>query len=415
MADLYAAEIDGYAIDCKTLEDGFEKALALVEYPWRDGAQTEDMGLRARWIRIRCYWLEERYAEHVAFLEHLKSRELFEFFHPKYGLAQGRIEAVVVRHDERQECAEVDLAFVEDMLSQEEPILYPDVGAAADEAFITGQTELMESFAAQARETLGAEAVDILNRALDPALGIVAQFSGVTTAARNWLKGVERYVLTLQAAATDVVNPANALLAMIDYGANLPGRVIGPLAMVFERYARLNDSLRAAPDRYMANLQNHIDALAAAAQDFAGQTRTAGAQRMALEEQVRNRVRQRELAQTSFDMEGNFFPAADVGQVLTVRELDLSLAAARTAIQAAIDADRSQQSLKTLARTLLDHVAIVKLERDRIARILLDNPMPLHLVCLMRGLPYAYAERILAINDIAHPNFAAGEVDVYAR
>jgi hypothetical protein len=33
----------------------------------------------------------------------------------------------------------------------------------------------------------------------------------------------------------------------------------------------------------------------------------------------------------------------------------------------------------------------------------------------MRGLPYAYAERLLAINRIAHPNFVSGVVNVYAR
>jgi hypothetical protein len=42
--------------------------------------------------------------------------------------------------------------------------------------------------------------------------------------------------------------------------------------------------------------------------------------------------------------------------------------------------------------------------------------MPLHLVCLKYGLPYTDAERLLGVNrQIRNPNFADGEVLVYAR
>jgi len=68
-----------------------------------------------------------------------------------------------------------------------------------------------------------------------------------------------------------------------------------------------------------------------------------------------------------------------------------------------------------MALQLQEHVGTIKLERDRIVSISLDNALPLHLVCLRQGLPYAYAERLLSINELPHPSFAQGEVSVYVR
>jgi hypothetical protein len=47
--------------------------------------------------------------------------------------------------------------------------------------------------------------------------------------------------------------------------------------------------------------------------------------------------------------------------------------------------------------------------------VVLDNAMPLHLVCLKYGLPYQAAERLIRVNNIPNPNFTAGEVMVYVR
>jgi prophage DNA circulation protein len=68
-----------------------------------------------------------------------------------------------------------------------------------------------------------------------------------------------------------------------------------------------------------------------------------------------------------------------------------------------------------MAENLLNHVNSVRLEREKMIAVTLDNPMPLHLVCLKYGLPYTDAERLLRINNIRQPNFTNGEVLVYAR
>ena len=422
MADRYIAQIDGFELDVETLEDGFEMSIARYEYPYRNGAELENMGQRARTIRIRCYWLEDRYAEHFDFIEHLKSRELFELTHPKYGLVKGFVESVSIRHDDREETAEVDLTFVQDLLSQEGAEYCPDIEATTDENFAAGQAELMDYFKSQARSALGTEARDILDQELYPELGISEQFAGVSPTARTWLNNVETVVDTWDATATDAANPANSLLSTISFGNTLPGRVIGPVARVVERYARLRDGLAGSPERFVDGLKQNLAELRNVSGALTGASRIAGAQRISLEagtlfkadEQKRDVLRRIE-NQKTFDISGHRLNVETAEPVMDARVLERSLAAIRTEIQAAIDVDRSQSSLKKMAADLLEHVTVIKLERDRISKILLDNPMPLHLVCLAHGLPYRYAERILAINDMRHPAFASGEVSIYVR
>jgi len=420
--DRYQAMIDLFPLDMEMVEDTIEKAIARYEYPYRDGADTEDLGEKARVIRMRCYWFEETYTEHFAFLEHLRKRDLFELTHPKYGQIKGRIESVSVRHDDRTATAEVDLCFVQDLSDQEQPRPWADVAAAAEESFVAGQAELQEEFAADAAAVLGAEASAILVKELDPTLGIVAQFPTVSLKARAWLKDVEAACNVWDAKYLEITNPAASLTAAVNYGVALPGRVIGTVARAAERLALTYATLRSSPARFLSSLRLGLQELTNASGSGDKIARLAGAQRLSLEagglyrddEQARDRLRRLETA-AAFDVLGRRLPAEELPVVLNVQQLERSLAEVRAEIQAAVELARGQESLKTAALALLEHVSQVKLERDRILMLTLENPLPLHLVCLRQGLPYRYAERILSINRIAHPSFTQGEVAVYGR
>jgi prophage DNA circulation protein len=98
---------------------------------------------------------------------------------------------------------------------------------------------------------------------------------------------------------------------------------------------------------------------------------------------------------------------------MTVRDLESSLATVRGRLQAAVNLARQSTSLKQQALSLQTHVNTIKLEREKITRVRLDNTLPLHLVCLRYGLPYSAAERLLTINEIRNPNEVSGEVAIY--
>ncbi|ALC15660.1 Mu-like prophage DNA circulation protein [Desulfuromonas soudanensis] len=420
--DRFAATLDEFPLDVETLDDSFEKAVAVYEYPYRDGAGTDDLGQKARSLRLRCYWWEETYQKHFEFLDHLKQRSLFSLTHPKYGLIKGRIRSVSVRHDDRQELAEVDIDFVEDLSSQETPAVYPDVKAGGEESFLFGQSELQDNLRTSASAELGeATAAALFTQSLDPSLGIAEQFPGVSLKTRNWLKAVEAAVSAWDASGSLVANPAGSLVSTTAFAANLPGRVVGSVARAAERYALGLVSLRSSPARFLSAYRAGLPDFSALNDNYATVATIAGTQRLALEaaelygadEESRDGLRRSEQT-PAFDASGRFIAAPAGDQVMTAIDLERSLAEVRTALQEAIDLARGMESLKAAARQLLEHVSQVKLERDRLVTLLLDNPMPLHLLCLHQGLSYRYAARILAINStIIHPSFVRGEVQVY--
>ena len=66
-----------------------------------------------------------------------------------------------------------------------------------------------------------------------------------------------------------------------------------------------------------------------------------------------------------------------------------------------------------MADALKEHVNKIKLKRERIVTVRIQDPIPVHLLCMQYGLPYMAAERICAINNFWCPNFIGGEVKIY--
>jgi len=426
----YEAKIDDFNLEMETIEDTIEKSLAKYEFPFRDGALIEDMGQKARVIKMRCYWYEETYEAHKDFLKHLEKKDPFELLHPKYGLMKGSIDSFVARHSDLKKTAEVDITFTQGLISkdQAEP-KYVNKGAVdwgAEDDFATGQTELVEELEADARDLLGTEAKEILSTVLDPAQGLIGQFTNISAQAREYVKEAEGFVTGLTGVLSAITNPADSLLAMITYPSTLPGIVVGTIARTLERYVSLYDTLRTSPARFLSSLQGSFNSLA----DDAGNpgfskyvTIASAPQRRALEtayifrddEDSRDIVKRLE-STPSFDALGNYIKPESTEQILTVDEIEAILADVRTDIQEAVDLSRGMTSLKITAADLLFHVNDIKLERDKIMTVTTQGTLPLHLICLKYGLPYNYANRLNSINRIKNPSFTpAGEVRIYVR
>lgn len=421
MTDRYAASIAGIAFEAQDLSDGFDKAIARYDIPYRDGTLTEDMGTKERTVRIRCYFYGPAYEAHKELLAHLQSRELFELLHPAYGLIRGRIPSIHVRHDDRELTAEIDIEFLEHLRGTIEYERRPDIRSETREIYEQGVAESMQSFSERAAAELGSEGTDICSRALDAGTSALSQLTGLSRKATAWVKGVDRFVAGAQGVLTEVAIPPNSIVSGIDFGLGLPGRVIGAIARTAERYSILYDSLKAMPEQFLDNLQNASDDLAAVLGNE-GDVRAGFALRAGLDlggiygadEDSRDLARVLEGAQ-SFNTLGQYIKPAPTPELLDVGRIERSLAAAMAMIQDALDADRSLQSLKDLARELTDHAIRIKIEAERLVTFNVDNETPLHLLCLQRGLPYNYAERLVKVNEIPFPNAVTGEVRVYVR
>ena len=405
-----------------SIEDVYERAFR-HRFPYRDGALLDDLGLKARVVKLRVYFYNEGYERHKDFLNHLKGRYLFELVHPKYGLMLGGIEAVSTRHDDRKQTAEMDITFVEDIssISGIEGATAPaTVGASIEDVYERAVVEEREAFANDARVELGAEAEEILSKELDPDLGVLEQFSGLSRKARVWVKKVDEYVGIMKAELNAVANPANTLIATIDYGADLPGVVALAVARTAERYAIFYDGIRSAPTRFIQSLFDGMTGLENAL-GFNGRTRAGAAHRASLElggifevdQDDRQRARALESVK-SFDVLGNYLNPETAPKVLTTNDIEGSLYRVRLYVQGIIDASRPQASLKEMVLKLQEHALKLKIESETLVAVEIDNETPLHLICLRYGLPYRYAERLMAVNTIKHPNFVKGEVKIHA-
>lgn len=426
--DVFPAKLDSIPLEIETIEDSIEKAIVRHEIPYKNGALLEDMGQKARPVRVRCYFWDdeaghETYDNHKALLAHLKRETSFELSHPQYGLMRGAVESVTVRHDERTRLAEVELVFVEALREPAEDSEAPDVVALAESACLGAQGEALRDFNAEAGKTLGPQAWEVLARELDPQKGILEQFGDLTGKARVYVAQLDKLERQMGAYLGAVVNPVNSLLATVRFGANLPDRVMGAVARAVERTALLYVSLKDSPARFLTSVRLGLLDLELAAGRFSRPVRLAGASRLGLEaayvyrdDQGRRAQQIRAEKQPRFDVLGNAVGASVLEPVMSVPELEQSLAEVREYQQGALDLARECENLKALALALLTHVNTVKLERENLTVVELDNAMPLHLLCLRQGLPYQAAERLLTVNpQMRHPNFAAGVVNVYVR
>jgi prophage DNA circulation protein len=431
--------IGGIPLEMEDIGDSFESAIARYDYPYADGSDLEDMGQRTRLIRVRAYFYDNaetsNYSNHLVLIGMMEDHaNLLDFEHPKYGLVKGKIDYLRVRHDDRERCAEVDIDFLEQMRGSAEPGSASSVLSTVEEAYAAGQDEQAGALSEDFRDCLDAGDASALDRTLDAAKTMYSQVQDYTAKARAVVGTVERCVNTAQATVNAVLAPVNSLHATLTYAANIPGRVVGTLSGALEKTARLCDTVRNFPSQFVDNLDLAMNSLEDAFEELGDSVtgsdarqgveiagshlKIACAQRMALEvaQVFQEDAAAAQGAATASDTLTALAEEADDYEVMTLPDLEKALAVARRRLDDAVEAAREMQSLKDMAAALLDHVNAVRLERESMQAVRLDNAMPLHLVCLKYGLPYTDAERLLKVNQqLRNPNFSDGEVLVYVR
>ena len=412
-----------FPVELETVRDRVENAIVVHEFPGRNGAQLEHQGQLAQVITLRAYWFGSTYTSHSEFLVALKDPAPCEFIHPELGLLRGQIRSVTVNRDDRAETAEVDIEFVA-ASAPADPRPRPSIQAQSEESFEAAAAETQAAVTASLRATLGAEGTTLAAQLLDPAQPLLAQFTGLSAAARTLLGRMDSELAVVEGTLAHIENPANTIVGSIDFGLTLPGRVVGSLTRVVERYALAYQSIRTSPERFMRTLQAELTGLLAALDAFRAPTRSAGAAYLSLtaaalfsEDEDRRDEQRAAEGVAAFDAAGNLQAEPPSLPLMTVTEAEHVLAIAREEIQAAINADRENTAaLRRMARDLLVHVRQVKIEYERVTPIILPSEMPLFLALMMAGLPHAYAERVASLNPhITRPNFASGRIQVYAR
>jgi prophage DNA circulation protein len=428
------ARLDNFLLDMETVEDTLEKAIAEYEFAYRDGADLDDMGAHARRITFRCHFLGDSYDSHEDFIAHVSEtgNQLYKLTHPVYGLVEGKVARVhVVKDKDTLDDAPVDIDFIEQLNSESGfggavQVSVNVISNAIEDTFQLGQLEQMAEVASDFFDAVGSEANDMINAVLDPGKTLVDSFVTASLSARDVLHTIDNGIAQAGALLSSTTIPATELVSIIEYPLTLPGRVVSTLAQATARQAQALQGLASVPSHYINALASSLAALAGPFTSdlfpMAKHLAIASAQTLALQsayrydedEQQRQILKSVETLQ-SFDILGNYLNPPTAGTVMTIDELESTLALVRGNLQAVIEQARDKTCLKTLAASLLQHVSSVKLDRENIVTRVYKSTMPLHLICLRENLPYNYAERILSINPQAqNPSFLSGEVSVYA-
>lgn len=407
----YGMIADTIQLEMETLEDRFEKAIAVYEYPYADGADLEDMGLKARKIRIKCYFWDDganhnTYEAHVNLLKKLDTAisggKLIPLDHPKYGRIYGRIESIAVNHDDQLRTAQADISFIEDKRPNIAPRSFASPKLSIESAYISGQATQVLLAESKIRDT-------------------IKNYESKVTALTAT---VSDYIGIVGAKAAAIAAPVNSLQSTITYASSLAGTIVSGLAANLEKVSLLYSSQQNSPARFLTSINNTFDDLADSFKTFKTANASSSPDNAAIGEILVEHLKITCAQRIALEA-ANLYDADDAAyhspsdnpdtQIMNIRELEESLAVARKWIESAVEAAREMDELKVMAGALLEQVNTVRLEREKLKKVIVDPPMPLHLVCLKYGLSVTDAERLLRINrQIENPNFTSGEILVYA-
>lgn len=421
------------------------RAVSVQEIVDANGAYLDDLGANSERIRFRAAFLgsEDLGNTKEDFPSVEDGLKLFQYFkkngptlyfvHPSEGPISGRINNISKTEADEVDAIFLDFSFIEEGIKPL-PQIEVDVIAEAERGFRKTIEDETANFGALITDLFGAEGSDLLALDLDPELSILDQVGSFSKGVRDFARSIDEQVGLLEGTLNTITNPANSLIAVIDYGTGLPARVLGSIAAVGERYKEAYNSLLNAPSKFVESMKQGLEDLESvfSGAETESSLKAVNSQNLALgtaaayEQDQKSRLAMKKIeANENFDTEGNLLQRnEDFEEIENIVQIERSLSSVRESMQAAIDGNRDKaqsggtdgevQGLKITSEALLFHVVKTKAEIDRIQTVEVSTgTRPFHLLLNSKGQDYNKAERSLSLQDIKNPTFAEGTVLYY--
>lgn len=121
--NLVPASFGGVIFHVASTDDSLGRRFATYEFPYRQGAELEDLGRRARTTRVSAVFIGDGYLGRLdALIRVIDAGEAEQFTHPLLGTWTARASLDTIRHEHgRRDMATVDIEFTEDGLDAEPP------------------------------------------------------------------------------------------------------------------------------------------------------------------------------------------------------------------------------------------------------------------------------------------------------
>lgn len=425
MATRFKSFLDDIPLHLEIVDDSGSKAFDESEYPNTDGAEYTSLGMHARKFNLRAWFINDGYDDYQRFIDLVSAPDtVHNLVHPALGLMVGVVPSWSARHDIRKATVVVDFEFNEELLGDFDAQLTPLIAPQVEELFISAQQASVGLFGESLVDEYGPDAQPLVSNSIDPSLSIAAQFVNLPYTIRAFVAAVDLVLIDIRSFCSQVAQPANTIVAGIEYATTVPGIVMQEIARAVDRYTALLNSSANAPAATLQSFYSGLIVLRNSAGLFADAVDSCVAQAGALLAAVLFKTDDENRAKAAlvddspvWNDKGEYVGGTvERPPVMTVQDLERSLAIVREAIERSLVADRSQTQLSDMAAALLRHVNAIKIEREKVATIEVPEPLPLLLLCHARGLGYRAADRVLALNDhISNPSFTSGQVDIYVR
>jgi hypothetical protein len=414
--------LDDIKLDLEYVDDVVQKSFSKDEFPGVDGASYTDLGMHARQFNGRAWFKGVSFDNFQKFQDAVAIPDaVHNFVHPVHGLIVGVVLSHNARHDARKGTAVVDFQFEEQLQGNFEDRLTPLVQPQIEEMVTAGQAATVSSFSDKILRRLGPSALAVINRTVDMTQNLGAQFIDMAQNVKMFVAEIDAALAEFEGFCAEITQPANTLIANIEYGSTLPGLFIAAIAHSADRYMALVDTATQAPYMVLQSFFNGMLQLSHAVPDFSHEISIVKSHAGSLlaaklfkkDDDARAAAAIVDAA-SAWNGRGEYIGRAKRPEVLTVTDLERILDLVRINLQIPLSIDHSLTANSDIASAFLRHVNTIKINRERIVKKDVLNELPLQFVCHSNGLGYTAAERVLTVNQqIQNPSFVSGEVSIY--
>lgn len=425
MAEAKTAKLGPWELKLVSIDDDISHAISSTTYPYKNGADHEDMGVNPEAFKFSGVLSNKDYDNNYKslrkwFLSIFKKP--VELFHPDHGTIYGYPKTASFRNDRRRRFCEFTFDFEVDEIQ-------PDIQSYTDpyqNNFKQAQAlnlEVQESVALSMQQT----GVPDIPGSSDWSL--IDAWSSLGDDARSFANATSKAMGQLLGVIATVQSPVDAINTTIDYLDSLSGtltKAIQECCDSFVTLARKTGLNKGKTRASTATLVSSAFSMLASLYDAPASVRSAfatlAAATVATETAKQISDDEKKMGESFAaerivmdDAEGRELAEESEVYLVTPADLEDTLALAREFIQQVLPQTVSPYRLKNMAAMLSDAVLRIKLEYMTTKTVDVSHETPLHKIALENGLNYKAAERLFALNNVKNPTFMQGKVMVYGE
>ena len=423
MAEDKISMLGPWKLKLVSIGDDISHAIAETTYPYKNGADLEDMGVNPEGLKFSCALNNEDYDNnyeplHKWFLSIFK--EPVELVHPKFGTLKGYPKNSSFNEDRRRRHADFTFEF-------EVANIQPDIQSYSDPyaSNFEEAVALNEDVVAEVALTMQQTGVPDIAGSSDWSLLDV--WASLGDKARNFAEATSKAMGKMLGAIEEVKAPLDAISTSIDYVDSLSGTLAKAIQGCCDSFVAVSRKVtarkgksRASVATLVSDLSTMLASLNEAPASVQASFATIAASTIATETAKLISDDEKKMGESIAaegveldDAEGRPLADEKTPYLLTPADLEDTLAMSRAFIQKVLPIAISPYRLKKQAATLSDAVLRLKMEYMTTKTLKLSHDTPLHKIALDNGLNYKAAERLCALNDVKNPTFMNGEVLVY--